>query len=183
MGVYVQKGSPYYWVYLEQPGQRGTRESTMIPVAAGSRKIEKRNRQLVDDIYAARMGELARDRLLASHGTMSATPFTAPAPVPPPLQEDGWCYIYFVQRGHSVKIGKTTNLHKRLEAIRTASNEPVTLLASTVGHSSLERAIHQRFKALNESGEWFKVSDEMRAFIDAVNRGVNPVALLFEKAS
>jgi hypothetical protein len=175
MGVYIRKTR--YWLYLERPGQKGIRISTMIPVHAPSPRVVRRNRQLAEDLYAIRMGEMARDRLLAARGTLTVVAEVS-QPTPPPLTEGGWCYLYFVQRSNLVKIGKTTNVARRLETFRTANHEPLTLLSAVPAHADLEAAVHRRFAEVKRTGEWFEMCDDLQAFIDALNRGVNPVALL-----
>ena len=179
MGIYVDPKSPYYWMYLEVPNGRGPRLSTMIPREAHSPQLRKRNRRLAEDLYTARMGELARDRLLATRETVTVTPFTHKVPPPPPLNEHDWCYVYFIQRAQRVKIGRTTNVQKRLEALRTASDEPIRLLAAVLAHASLETALQKLFEQSRSAGEWFVLGDEILTYIAEVNSGKNPVAVLY----
>ena len=62
MSVYTRTDSPFYWLALERPKRRPLRESTRIPVDGGSRAQTQRNRALAAEVYAARMGDLARQR-------------------------------------------------------------------------------------------------------------------------
>lgn len=62
MGVVTRNDSKYYWLNLERPGQRVIRESTRIPVHAATPQQQKENRALAENLYAARMGDLARSR-------------------------------------------------------------------------------------------------------------------------
>lgn len=62
MGVVVRPDSPFFWLTLERQGQRPIRESTKIPVNGATPFQEKENRKLADALYAARMGDLARQR-------------------------------------------------------------------------------------------------------------------------
>jgi len=62
MGIYIRKDSPFYWFRLERPGQRPLFESTKIPVHAHSAEIRKQRRQDAQEVYAARMADLARTR-------------------------------------------------------------------------------------------------------------------------
>lgn len=182
MGVYTRTGSPYYWLYLERPGEKGIRENTRIPFEAATQITRNENRQLADDFYAIRMAELARDRLLRARDTKSI-PFTDAVPIPPALkitEDSPWCYVYFVQRGPMVKIGKTADVERRIESLQTANHEPLQLLAAIPAHGSLERAIHLRFAEWKKGGEWFQLVPPLTDFILRLKTGVNPVALLVE---
>lgn len=61
MGVY-HRDSPFYWMLLERPGQKPLRASTGIPVDAPDTLGRKLQRQRAEDIYRARMADLARAR-------------------------------------------------------------------------------------------------------------------------
>ncbi|MGE0041501.1 MAG: tyrosine-type recombinase/integrase [Vicinamibacterales bacterium] len=69
MGVVTRRDSPYYWLNLERPGLRPLREATKIPVAAATPQQAKENRRLADQVYAIRMGQLAKQH----HGIRDAT--------------------------------------------------------------------------------------------------------------
>lgn len=62
MGLYRRPDSPFWWLCLERPGQRPIRESTRIPVDGGTPGQTRQNRELAEQVYAARMGDLARGR-------------------------------------------------------------------------------------------------------------------------
>lgn len=62
MGIYRRPDSPFWWLCLERPGQRPVRESTRIPVDGGTPGQTRQNRELAEAAYAARMGDLARQR-------------------------------------------------------------------------------------------------------------------------
>lgn len=62
MGVVTRPNSPYFWVNLERKGLPPLRESTRV-VAKGLHPAQLRdNRRLATQIYATRMGDLARQR-------------------------------------------------------------------------------------------------------------------------
>jgi len=92
---------------------------------------------------------------------------------------NGWCYVYFIQRDHAVKIGRCIDVKQRFQELQTASSEPLVLLAATLNHKDLEEAIHARFHHLRRNGEWFDLMPELRTYIDGVVAGLNPVALLW----
>jgi hypothetical protein len=75
--------------------------------------------------------------------------------------------VYFIGAGDPefVKIGFTTSLEQRLRSLRTASHvEPVVHLAIP-GTRSLERELHTRFASARHNREWFRLTDEIEAFI------------------
>lgn len=92
---------------------------------------------------------------------------------------DGWCYVYFVQAGDRIKIGRATDLGRRVRTLQTAHHEDLALILSIPAHAALEAAIQQRFDHLKTRGEWFRAAPDLVAFIDAVKSGANPVALLW----
>lgn len=62
MGIYRRPDSHFWWLWLERPGQCPIRESTRIPVTGGMPGQTRQNRELAEQAYAARMGDLARQR-------------------------------------------------------------------------------------------------------------------------
>lgn len=93
---------------------------------------------------------------------------------------DGWCYVYIIQDGDMVKIGKAVHPMERLKSLQTGHSRPLALVAAIPAHADLERALHRRFDNLRLPGtEWFRLAPEMETFIDHVRQGKNPVALLW----
>lgn len=72
--------------------------------------------------------------------------------------EPGW--IYFVEGGGLVKIGRTTNLKRRLARLRTLSPVPIRLIFAVRSTKPLEheRELHDTFSAWRHHGEWFSLS-------------------------
>lgn len=62
MAPYRRKDSPFWWLCLERPGQLPLRLPTKIPVAGGTERQTKINRDLAQQSYSAQMGDLARHR-------------------------------------------------------------------------------------------------------------------------
>jgi integrase len=62
MALYRRRDSPYWWLCLERPGLDPIRVSSRIPIDGGTSEQTKRNRELAQQAYAAKMGDLARDR-------------------------------------------------------------------------------------------------------------------------
>lgn len=178
MGVFKRPESPYYWVYLERRGLRGIREKTMIPCRHNNPHMTKELRRQAEEYYLQRMSELAaadaldRQRARLPLVTKQATPQTN--------SPSGWCYVYFIQDGTRVKIGRTANLVNRLRNLQTANSSPLTLIAHFPAHQIIEEAIHRHFKHLHQQGEWFHLTPELATFAERVNAGMNPIALMWD---
>lgn len=78
-------------------------------------------------------------------------------------------HTYVVGRDQSahkvlhVKIGRSRNPVKRINHLQTFS--PVPLKALFILEGDRERELHQRFAQYRTSGEWFRVSGELKEFI------------------
>lgn len=76
MGVYI-RDSPFYWLLLERPGQRGIREATKVLVDAPTDAQRKDQRQLAESVYHLRMAELVRgDHGLVKRPTITFRAYT-----------------------------------------------------------------------------------------------------------
>jgi hypothetical protein len=62
-----------------------------------------------------------------------------------------------------VKIGKSTDVEKRIDGLQVASAFELRVLAVIDGDH--ERAWHRRFHVCRTGGEWFHLTDELRAAI------------------
>lgn len=71
-------------------------------------------------------------------------------------------HVYVIGRPASnvVKLGTTTQLAKRLRALQLSSPVPLEILWATAGDRAVEAALHLRFAALRQHGEWFDFGDE-----------------------
>jgi hypothetical protein len=81
-------------------------------------------------------------------------------------------FVYFItSEGGPIKIGRATDVQKRLSALQTSN--PETLFVVGVIHSELhsESSVHRRFEHLRLRGEWFRRSSELITFIEE-NRNV-----------
>lgn len=79
--------------------------------------------------------------------------------------------IYFIRSGRFVKIGYTKHsMKRRLEDLQIGNPVRLVVLGMIEGDRKAERAVHDRFIALHVQGEWFTLTDEVRAFI-AANTG------------
>lgn len=64
-------------------------------------------------------------------------------------------YVLGTPESNVVKIGRTTNLDRRLADIQRMSPVPLVALWAHPGGSVLEANLHRHFKALRSHGEWF----------------------------
>lgn len=75
-------------------------------------------------------------------------------------------FVYFIQEGMDgpIKIGRSTDPWKRLEALQSGNPRPLRLIAATrVGKSVhiLERDLHRDFRDLHLLGEWYSPGPEL----------------------
>jgi hypothetical protein len=64
-------------------------------------------------------------------------------------------YVLGAPDSNTVKIGRTTNLPKRIAEIQRMSPVPLAVLWTTPGGHKLETRLHRHFDALRTHGEWF----------------------------
>ena len=92
-------------------------------------------------------------------------------------QMDG-ALVYFLQaieKPDLVKIGFTTNLPQRINQLSHAGVLEFHVLAALFFDSpesahSHEQALHRKFNRYRKSGEWFKLTSEIRAYISQVKK-------------
>lgn len=82
------------------------------------------------------------------------------------LKTEGFIYFVQAEAGGLVKIGWATNVEKRLATMQMVCPIPLTVLARFAGSVPAERALHQRFAAHRQHGEWFSPCPELMALID-----------------
>ena len=76
--------------------------------------------------------------------------------------------VYFVGRGNAVKIGIAVNPKDRIRTLQIASPARLKLLATQEGGRKMELQLHDRFKSDHVMGEWFKMSDELKQYINSL---------------
>ena len=64
-------------------------------------------------------------------------------------------HLYFIRCGDYVKIGRTTNVHKRLGQLKAMNPYKLTLIRSIEGAGPREHEVHEKFKQYHHIGEWF----------------------------
>lgn len=78
---------------------------------------------------------------------------------PAPVQH----VVYYIEFADRIKIGTTTNLTRRIEALPVEK-----LLTVELGDTTLERKRHRQFWTFRVRGEWFTKSPELLAHIETV---------------
>jgi hypothetical protein len=93
--------------------------------------------------------------------------------VPPPKTKDDLPkgeLVYFITGApRFVKIGYTTDLAKRIQALQIGCPLEIELLGFARGDRGLEYDYHHKFRAWRCSGEWFKLCVEIQSEIDRLN--------------
>lgn len=81
--------------------------------------------------------------------------------------------VYFIldSTNNTVKIGVSQHPIKRMADLQTSSPHPLTLLAVTLGGYELEKKLHRRFARYRLSGEWFRMNDDLKSYIQLAKRG------------
>lgn len=73
--------------------------------------------------------------------------------------------VYFIENGHRVKIGHSTNMRGRVRALSLQQKDILLLLQ---GGLTLERALHDTFKKERiDSTEWFVKSERIINFVES----------------
>jgi hypothetical protein len=171
MGAYKRRDSKYWWLCLERKEQKPIRESTKIPVAGASTAQTAENRRLAEELYSRRMAELFRLE-------MAGLPTDKPRRIKSD-KANRWVYLYFIQEGEAIKIGRAINVKNRLRELQGMQYRQLTLLAVVPTHITTEAAVHRRFAHLRlNCREWFRADAELLAFIDQIQTGKHPIYLL-----
>jgi hypothetical protein len=70
--------------------------------------------------------------------------------------------VYVIQAGAYFKIGRTGNLARRLEGLRTGSPAPLAVVyrLETPESDGFERWLHRRFAEARVQGEWYQLTAE-----------------------
>lgn len=82
-------------------------------------------------------------------------------------------FVYLVRAGTGAyKIGRSINVEKRLQSLRTQSPDPITLVHAVPVSDSVwaERFIHTRFAPHRGKGEWFALSSDQVAWFCGLSR-------------
>ena len=85
-------------------------------------------------------------------------------------------FVYLIKCGEFYKIGKTTNLEKRIKQLTTGNPYPLILVNSiySLDIDSLEKSFHSYYRQKRIIGEWFKLNfEEVLEFTNVASMAVN----------
>ena len=84
--------------------------------------------------------------------------------------------IYFIQSGGDgpIKIGRASNLAKRVAELQCGNPSPLVILASIHGGYDVETRFHRHLSAHRLRGEWFEPSPLVFAAIELARNGILP---------
>ncbi len=78
----------------------------------------------------------------------------------------GWVYFIICVDVERCKIGFTkSDVDRRLKGLQTGSSSELIMLAKHPGTPDTERKLHEMFTANRIRGEWFEITDELRAYM------------------
>jgi DNA-binding XRE family transcriptional regulator len=80
--------------------------------------------------------------------------------------------IYFIKQNDFIKIGYTNNLKNRLNQLQTSSPVRLEVLGLIKGDKSDEKKHHDLFKNFCSNGEWFILNEEIKNYIDSLDKGL-----------
>lgn len=78
----------------------------------------------------------------------------------------GW--VYFLMADATVKIGFSTDVDRRINAIRNETKKDLKLLGTVRGTRGLEQRFHKQFADQALGGEWFRLDGAMAREIKTV---------------
>ncbi|WP_394436266.1 GIY-YIG nuclease family protein [Streptomyces sp. SGAir0957] len=120
--------------------------------------VQLAHRKLEEDRRKAAAIRAAREREAATRAALEALK-------PGSFGDAPGAVVYYIRRGEYVKIGTTTNLRNRMRDLM-----PDEVLAIEPGSYELEATLHAEFGKIRVSlsMEYFHLTDELKAHIDAV---------------
>lgn len=100
-----------------------------------------------------------KDRLLDLIDRVEIVTTTGPG-------EMGWVYFIVCIDAPRCKIGFTKGCaQRRLKSLQTGSASELALVAMHPGTTDTERLLHEKFADSRLRGEWFEITDELRAYL------------------
>jgi len=79
--------------------------------------------------------------------------------------DDPQSVVYFVRIGKNIKIGMTTNLHRRMKAMQTYASD-IKLIITIPGGRKLEQRLHHLLDDSRVARELFRQDYRVLSFID-----------------
>jgi hypothetical protein len=85
---------------------------------------------------------------------------------------------YFIECGGRVKIGKTTDVRRRMTEMQAGMPYPPAVLAAVPEYVVTEARAHEVWAGLRRHGEWFEATPELRRWIRELKKREKVVARL-----
>lgn len=85
--------------------------------------------------------------------------------MPKRQMRSGFVYFIYSEATGLVKVGFSNNPTKRFETLSTASPTPLQLLGFIGGGLALEKGLHHEFGKFRVTGEWFRMSPSIIAYM------------------
>lgn len=79
-------------------------------------------------------------------------------------------YLYAVDGGDLIKLGRSTRPDSRLSSLQTASPVLLDVLAVVPEWLMSEARAHDKWAGLREHGEWFRATPELREWVARIGR-------------
>lgn len=133
--------------------------------------------QTIKDWRDVTRGRLVQDR--RREETMRATLALQQWPTLPPVPcAAGLDYVYVIQAGRFVKIGRSQNPHARMADLQGAHPVELRMVAILPCAAAVdtELRLHERFAERRTRGEWFELDFALVGFIDRARLGVETEA-------
>jgi len=91
----------------------------------------------------------------------------------------GWVYFVICMDAERCKIGFTKgDVEKRLKNLQTGSASELIMIAKHPGTTETERRLHEKFAANRLHGEWFELTNELRAYMVVTLWAMSEINLL-----
>lgn len=159
-GVRLSSGDGYRKMYDPQPADDGLDFGRAVMDSPARLEILRFMQAARDLGLDASDPEVIRRALVAGLREHASRPAE---PMPDPRRHEP--AVYYMQTGNPVKIGTSSNVLSRIEALR-----PERLLALEPGGYDLEAERHRQFAASRSHGEWFRLTDELASHVEAVRQ-------------
>lgn len=91
-------------------------------------------------------------------------------------------FVYFIEAGDCVKIGKSTDVQSRITTLQTASQHTLKLVGLMAGGAREERRLHAAFSEYRTNGEWFSIKGRLGLFLSLLPQDMIASACLVNTA-
>lgn len=83
---------------------------------------------------------------------------------------DGIVYVIRAGQSNLYKIGRTTNISRRLRQLQTMNSQQLSVVKLIQCHDAIavEKTLHQKFSLYRRQGEWFELHESAIKFVEAL---------------